>query len=149
MGTRKSFAHGTLMIAQFPLAMLLTACSGAPANSPCNPGEESSVMETVYFGTNMPGGKISPEDWQAFRDTVITPRFPDGMTSFKAEGQWRNNAGQIESESTYVLQVIHSASPQTDAAIREVALLYQTRFRQEAVLRVRSASCISLSRANG
>lgn len=132
-----------------PIATLLTACAGTAPTSTCNPGEERQVMETVYFGTNMPGGKVSAEDWQAFRDTVITPRFPDGLTSFKAEGQWRNNAGEIESESTYVLQVLHADSPQSGAAIREVASLYQTRFRQESVLRVRSASCISFNRASG
>lgn len=130
-------------------ATLLAGCAGVAPTSSCMSGEERSVMETVYFGTNMPGGQVSAEDWRAFRDDVITPRFPDGLTSFKAEGQWRNKAGEIESESTYVLQVIHPGSPRTDAAIREVASLYQTRFRQEAVLRVRSASCISLNRASG
>ena len=132
-----------------PVAMLLSGCAGTAPTSPCMPGEERSVMETVYFGTNMPGGKVSAEDWQAFRDKVISPRFPDGLTSFKAEGQWRNKAGEIESESTYVLQVLHPDSAKTDAAIREVASLYQTRFRQEAVLRVRNASCISLNHASG
>jgi len=132
-----------------PVAALLAACAGTAPTSSCTPGEERMVMETVYFGTNMPGGKVSAEDWEAFRDTVITPRFPDGLTSFKADGQWRNNAGQIESESTYVLQVLHADSPQSSAAIREVASLYQTRFRQESVLRVRNASCISFNRANG
>jgi hypothetical protein len=132
------------------VAMLVAACAGTAPNSSCMAGEQHSVMETVYFGTNVPGGgKVSAEEWRAFRDDVITPRFPDGLTSFKAEGQWRNKQGEIESESTYVLQVVHPGSPQTGAAIGEIALLYQTRFHQEAVLRVRSASCISLNQASG
>ena len=132
----------------FSVAMLLTACAGS-SPTPCNQGEEQSVMETVYFGTNTPDGQVSAEDWQSFRDKIITPRFPDGLTTFKAEGQWRNNTGQIESENSYVLQVVHANSPQTDTAIREVASLYKTRFRQEAVLRVRNASCISFNRTAG
>jgi hypothetical protein len=138
-------AHEAKVFALLPAAMLLTACAGTSPVSPCHPSEERSVMETVYFGTNMPGGRLSPEDWRVFRDEVITPRFPDGLTSFKAEGQWRNKAGEIESESTYVLQVVHPGSPQTAAAIREVASIYQSRFHQESVLRVRSDSCISFT----
>jgi hypothetical protein len=133
-----------------PAMLLLTACAGPATVSSCLPGEERSVLETVYFGANIPGGgQVSGEDWNAFREAVISPRLPSGSTSFKAEGQWRNEKGQTESESTYVLQIVHPDSPQTGAAIGEVATIYQTRFKQEAVLRVRSASCISLNRASG
>jgi Protein of unknown function (DUF3574) len=132
-----------------PVVMLLAACASTASLSPCMPGEERSVMDTVYFGTGMPDGEVSPEDWRSFRDNIVTPRFPEGLTSFKADGQWRNNAGETVSESTYVVQVVHPDSAQIDAAVREVASLYKTRFRQEAVLRVRSASCISFSRASG
>jgi hypothetical protein len=128
----------------------LAGCAGQGGVNACLQGEERSVAETVYFGTNIPGGgQVSADEWFAFRDTVISPRFPDGSTSFKAEGQWRNNLGVTESESTYVLQVVHSDSPETGRAIGEVASLYQKKYRQEAVLRVRSASCISLNRATG
>ncbi len=103
-------------------------------------------METLYFGTNMPGGRVSAAEWSAFRDNVISPRFPAGLTSYKAG---RNDLGMTESESTYVLQVVHPDSVQTRAAIGEVAALYRIRFQQEAVLRLRSISCISLNRASG
>jgi hypothetical protein len=129
---------------------LITACAGPAPVSPCLPGEEHSVLESIYFGTNMPGGsQVSAQDWREFIDTVITPRFPDGLTSFKAEGQWRNELGVTESESTYVVQIVHPGTAQTGAAIGEMASIYQTRFKQEAVLRVRSASCISLNHASG
>ena len=48
-----------------------------------------------------------------------------------------------------MLQVIHPDSVQPGAAIGEVAALYRIRFQQEAVLRLRSISCISLNRASG
>lgn len=133
-----------------PALLLLAACAGPAAVSTCLPGEERSVLETLYFGANIPGGgQVSGEQWHAFREEVIAPRFPEGSTSFKAEGQWRNVRGQTESESTYVLQVVHQDSALTGTAIGEVASIYQARFKQEAVLRVRSASCVSLNRANG
>lgn len=131
------------------VALLLTACA-TPSQTPCAPGEDYSVMETLYFGTNIPGGgQVSAEEWREFRDKVVTPRFPDGLTAFKAQGQWRNKAGDIESESTWVLQVVHPGSAATATSIGELSSIYQTRFKQEAVLRVRSASCISLGRASG
>ncbi len=83
------------------------------------------VLETVYFGTNIPGGgRVTADEWFAFRDTVISQRFPDGLTSFKAEGQWRNNKGEAESESTDVLHIVHPDSAKMGAAVGEVASLF-------------------------
>ena len=148
MVTRHCIVHASSATMAF--SMLLTACAATSPPGACLPEEEHSVMETVYFGANIPGGgQVSAEEWQAFLDKIITPRFPGGLTSFKADGQWRNKAGAIESENTYVLQIIHPGSPATAEAIREVASIYQTRYKQEAVLRVRNASCISLNQASG
>ena len=100
-------------------------------------------MDSLYFGTAMPGGQVSVTDWELFRDEVIGPRFPRGMTSFAARGQWQGQSGKVESENSYVLQVVHQRSPQVEAAIVETVSLYKARFRQESVLRVRSATCVS------
>ena len=100
-------------------------------------------MDSLYFGTTMPDGRVSPEDWQRFLAEEITPRFPEGLTSWSAAGQWRNGAGELEKESSFVLHVVHPDTTQADSAILEVVNTYKSRFRQEAVLRVRSAACIS------
>src|SRR3954466_9710750 len=153
MVARKRVASARNVRLRAPLLLLmplLAACAGPSQVASCRLGEERSVLETVYFGANIPGGgEVSAEQWREFRDAVISPRFPQGLTSFKGEGQWRNNAGAIESENTYILQIVHPDSPVTGAAIGEVATIYKARFKQEAVLRVRSASCISLNRASG
>jgi hypothetical protein len=123
--------------------LVAAACMAAPAAPHCRPGEQPAIMESLYFGTATPDGKVSAADWQSFLADVITPRFPEGLTSWAAEGQWQNGAGKVQKESSYVLHVIHPDSPRTEAAIREVVSIYKSRFHQEAVLRVRGPACIS------
>jgi hypothetical protein len=123
-------------------ASIASACASSPSHD-CRAGEEPALMDSLYFGTTMPGGRVSPEDWQRFLADEITPRFPEGLTSWTAAGQWRNGAGELEKESSFVLHVVHADTSQADTAILEVVNTYKSRFRQEAVLRVRSAACIS------
>ena len=91
----------------------------------------------------MPGGRVSSEDWQHFLADTITPRFPEGLTSWAAAGQWRNPAGELHKEDSYVLHVVHKDEAKYDDAVREVIAVYRSRFRQESVLRVRTTSCMS------
>ena len=100
-------------------------------------------MDSLYFGSTMPDGSVSPEDWQRFLAEEITPRFPDGLTSWTAAGQWRNGSGILEKESSFVLHVVHADTVQANEAILAVMKIYKESFRQEAVLRVRSTACIS------
>jgi hypothetical protein len=130
------------------LAVLLvaaTAFSACAANrqAACHSGERAAIQEALYFGTAMPGGQVSAEDWQAFLAEVITPRFPDGLTAWAAAGQWRGQDGRLEKEGSFVLQLVHDDTPGTEKAVREVMSLYKERFHQEAVMRVREAACIS------
>ena len=100
-------------------------------------------MDALYFGTAFPNGEVTPADWQRFVTDDVTPRFPNGLTSWSAEGRWRGASGVIQKESSYVLLIVHSDGSNADAAIRELTQVYKTRFQQEAVMRVRSAACIS------
>lgn len=122
---------------------LLAACATNSSVSHCRSGEQRVVIDSLYFGTAAPEGQVKPDDWQWFLVKVITPRFPKGITSWVAAGQWRSGAGRIEKERSYVLQIVHPDSPQTDEDIREIVSIYKKRFHQEAVLRVRSPACIS------
>ena len=101
-------------------------------------------MESLYFGTAIPsGGRVTAEQWQRFLAEVITPRFPEGLTAWGAAGQWRNPAGELFKEDSYVLHVIHVDEPRYEGAMREIIGVYKDRFRQEAVLRSRAPTCIS------
>jgi hypothetical protein len=101
------------------------------------------VTDSLYFGTAMPGGRVTIDDWQLFLAEVITPRFPEGLTAWAAAGQWRNPAGELQKEDSYVLHVVHPDERKYDVAVDEVTSIYKQRFRQEAVLRVRTPGCIS------
>jgi len=120
-------------------AALLSACATTSPQSPCHAGEQLAVVDSLYFGS----GEVKPEQWQEFLAAVITPRFPEGLSSWAAGGQWRNDAGQLEKESSYVLQVVHADSPQAETGIREVVSMYKKQFHQRAVLRTRTWTCSS------
>jgi len=118
------------------------ACTTEPALR-CRGPEHTAVMESVFFGTGTPDGPVTAAEWQDFLEAVITPRLPDGLTSWGAAGQWRNAKGDLEKESAYVLHVVHPDAAPEDKAIGEVITLYKEHFRQQAVLRVRTQACMS------
>jgi len=110
---------------------------------PCAGGQQPYVSETLYFGRDKPGGEVSSEEWQNFVDTVVTPRFPQGLTVWPAYGQWRMASGEIIQEGSYVLHVMHLGEPVSDVAIGEIMESYKNNFQQEAVLRVQDEVCVS------
>jgi hypothetical protein len=124
------------------LALLLSACSTLPAPR-CTTDEKRSINELIYFGTEKPGGTVSDDEWAAFLRDVVTPRFPDGLTTWRASGQWRSADGSLTREDSHVLNLVHTGDEKTEGAIRTLIAEYKTSFRQEAVLRVRSPACVS------
>ena len=64
---------------------------------------------TLYFGGARPKGSVSELEWQIFLRDEVTPRFPNGMTVWDAQGQWRGPQGEIAHERTKVL-LLASAS---------------------------------------
>ena len=132
-------------------ALLATvACAGRPAptapapvvTAACAVGDTAMVRDVVYFGRNRPGGgTVSDADWLRFLDEVVTPRFPYGLTVVDATGRWRGQSGVIEQERSEIVTVFHAGDPASRQAIADVAGEYKRRFRQEAVLRERSATC--------
>lgn len=123
------------------LALAVGAC--AAAQPACRSGERRAVTESLYFGTARPGGVVSADEWKEFVNQVATPRFPSGLTSWAASGQWRGASGVIEREASYVLQIIHPDAGTDERAVEEIVREYRKRFEQEAVLRVRATACIS------
>jgi hypothetical protein len=93
----------------------------------------------LYFGLSKPtGAKISEIEWQQFVNTVITPRFREGLTVIDANGQYQNNAGSIIREKTKLVILIHDNSPTKNKMIQEVIVNYKQKFQQESVLQVTS-----------
>jgi len=125
------------------LVASLAACGSLGAPS-CPSGQQAAIQELLYFGTDKPSGRVTPEDWARFLGEAVTPRFPDGLTAWRADGQWRSTVGTVAREPSYVLSLVHPDSAAADNAIRALVAEYKTRFQQEAVLRAQSNVCMSL-----
>lgn len=117
------------------LLLVLVSCAPPPHAS----RDSSVVIERLYFGRNA-GDSLFVTDslWTVFLSEVVTPRFPQGLTAWRAEGQWRGSRGLIEKEPSFVLEIVHPADRQVDQYISEVISEYKRRFRQEAVLRLQT-----------
>jgi hypothetical protein len=127
-----------------PIIVLLTACAAQPQHD-CPPGLKAMINDTLYFGTALPeGSAVSDEDWSNFIDAFVTPRFGQGLSFWQASGQWKSEDGPIVIESSYVLNLVHQESEITEAAVNEIMSAYKSEFSQEAVLRVRENSCVSI-----
>jgi hypothetical protein len=113
--------------------LVLGGCASLrPAAAP----EPAYLADRLYLGGAIPGGgSVSEAEWARFVDEVVTPRFPDGLTLWRAEGRWRDGHGASVREPVRVLEIVHPAA-ESDAALEAIAREYRRRFRQEAVLRV-------------
>jgi hypothetical protein len=101
--------------------------------------QEAWVSDRLFFGRQIPGGgSVSDPDWTAFLAEVVTPRFPHGFTVLRGDGQWMGADGAVVSEPSFVVEIDHPRSAAADAALDEIAAEYKRRFRQEAVMRVRT-----------
>ena len=113
--------------------LLASACAPLPRGAPSS----SAVVERLYFGRNSGDTLVVTDSaWAAFLTGVITPRFPDGLTSWRAEGQWRRPDGVVEREPTFVVELVHPTRVHLDQALAEIIAEYKRRFHQESVLRV-------------
>ncbi|HET6580148.1 MAG TPA: DUF3574 domain-containing protein [Gemmatimonadales bacterium] len=117
------------------------AAPGTPAIR-CEPGDSALVRDVIYFGRNRPdGGVVSDAEWLDYLDSVVTPRFPEGLTVVDARGQWRGRGGAVERERAEVLTLFHPDDVGSRRAVDELAAEYKRRFGQEAVLRERVTAC--------
>ena len=103
-----------MRVAVYASAFALGACASTPHQT-CGAGERLSVVDTLYFGGAYPGGVVTAEQWQQFVDSIVTPRFPEGLTVLQATGQYRTHAGVIQHEPSWVLQLIHADGAQSEA----------------------------------
>ena len=95
------------------------------------------ISDRLFFGRDIPGGgTVSDADWASFLEEVVTPRFPDGLTVWRADGQWLDEEGRTIREPVLVVEVLHPSRVEHDRAVAEIADEYRRRFHQEAVLRV-------------
>jgi hypothetical protein len=143
-------------LASFTLALglLFTALPGA-AQEIAGPPEQQPVVQRrlgeaarsgsqpfarteLFFGTAKPDGVVTEDEFRTFIDEEVTPRFPDGLTLVKGDGQFKGSDGIIVKEQSFVLILLYASDSYTDSSrrIERIRRLYAKRFQQESVLRV-------------
>ncbi len=106
----------------------------APTDVVCGSSATPQVRTTLYFGLARPKGSVSELEWQLFLKDEVTPRFPNGLTVWEAEGQWRGQDGGIGHERSKVLLLVHPDTADARAALQTVIARYRKSFDQESVL---------------
>ena len=109
----------------------------------CGGSADAQLRTTLYFGMTRPTGAVSELEWQIFLRDEVTRRFPEGLTVWEAQGQWKNAKGLIDQERSKVLLVVHPDSSAARAAVQEVIENYRKQFDQESVLWETARVCIA------
>jgi hypothetical protein len=99
---------------------------------------EPWVRTELFFGTSKPDGSaVSEAEWEAFLDTEITPRFPEGLTVLSGNGQWQEEDGDIVEERSKIVILLYprAAVDESNTEIEQIRAAYETKFQQQSVLR--------------
>ena len=110
-----------------------------PARTSAAVKAEKFLRTELYFGRSKPDGlQVSDEDWTRFLAEIVTPRFPDGFTVFKATGQYQEKSGKVIKEPSTVLVLLYPRKTRTESRtkIEEIRTAYKKQFNQESVLRI-------------
>lgn len=127
-------------------AFALGACvsvdtDDAPA---CPAGQESMRTAQLFFGRNIgdkPG--VSEAAFQAFVDTELTPRFPQGLTVLDGGGQWKGAENALIREASKVVVLVFPRGVGGMGKVRDVRETYKQRFKQDAVLTITQDACVA------
>jgi hypothetical protein len=109
----------------------------------CGATSASQVRTTLYFGRTRPKGSVSELEWQMFLRDEVTQRFPEGLTVWEAEGQWRTASGSIDHEQSKVLLLVHPDTAAARQSVQAVIEAYRKKFEQESVLWESARVCVA------
>lgn len=124
------------------IGTMTSGCTHYPTLA-CRNGDQTAVLDSLYLGTETPNGIVTDSQWQEFLAQIVTPRFPQGLTTWSAEGQWRSATNENVKEKTHILHITHPNDDTTHQAVLTIVNEYKVRFKQEAVLRIRSNVCVT------
>ncbi len=125
------------------LAALALSPLAVVSNRACNPPSQIMSRLELLFGMKKPdGGEVAEEEWHAFLDAEVTPRFPEGLTVLTGYGQWRNQSGKV-GETSRVLLIWLKPSVANNDKIESIRTVWKSHYKQESVMRVDGTSCVS------
>ena len=123
------------------LMLAILTATGACAHATRPVGLKATHVERLYFGRNIGDtAVVSDSAWIGFVKTVLTPAFPEGATVWDAAGQWRAPNGDLVREPSFVVELVHVATPDIEVRVQHVMAEYKRRFSQQSVLRVVTAA---------
>ena len=100
------------------ILLLFLTCSVRPVSAapvvkyPSGPSQ--MVRTELYFGA------IPRSQWDGFLKQVVTPLFPEGLTWFDVQGQWRAPDGVTRKLPSRMLIVLYADSRRNELAIEQV-----------------------------
>ena len=125
------------------LALTLAGCAAVKPPA-CPAGQERLRTAQLFFGQSIAGKPgVSEADFRKFVDSELTSRFPDGLTILDGGGQWRGSENQLIREASKVVVIVLPAKGDGAERLEAARAAYKQRFRQESVLLVTQASCVS------
>ena len=124
---------------------------GAPPASAAEERVVPAVESRLYFGMHSPDGSgVSEQEWRDFLATVVTPRFPGGLTVIPVYGQSGGaTPPAVIEERTKLLIVVHPDTPEDNAKMAEIKSIYLERFAHTGVFHTRAPVGIVLPPAAG
>src|SRR5688500_576526 len=84
---------------------------------------EPWLRTELFFGLSRPDGSaVTDAEWDAFLDSEITPRFPDGLTVLSGAGQWQEEDDDIIEERSKIVILLYprEAVAENSAEIEEI-----------------------------
>lgn len=132
------------LVAGVVLALSLAACATAPTRPSCPDGQQRLRTAQLFFGRNV-GAKpgVTDASFAKFVDEELTPRFPDGLTILDGGGQWRGPENKLIRESAKIVLIVLPTSGDASDRIEAVRDAYKIRFKQDSVLLITQAACVS------
>lgn len=108
-------------------------------------GGTRELQADLLFGRDVAGrGPITDAQRARFVADAVTPRFPDGLTTWDTRGQWRDReTGRIVREESFVIRIVAPDSPATLDSLAAIRRAYAERFHQQSVGLVLARVCAS------
>ena len=121
----------------------VTGCASLGQAACVLPSQRPMVVAELFFGRDVPNrAPLSDAEWSEFAATVIATSFPDGFTTFDADGQWRNpRTNHVAREHTKILLVVTTRSADLGARLETVMAAYRKLFDQVSVGLITEDAC--------
>lgn len=108
----------------------------------CDAPFQAATRVELFFGRTADAGLIDDAAWDLFRDEVLVPAFPDGMTLLDAEGRSKDTMGAGARPSKVALMIVFDPSGLTEKMAGVVAA-YRERFPGAGALQQRTPTCVT------